>query len=302
MTCLHHEQPMGLEIDGPMHTHLLLTALLLLAPLAAPDMSPELSVMSFNVRNSRADDGEDRWPLRRERLFALLREEAADIIGLQEAYREQVDAIRRALPEYGEAGVGRDDGKAEGEHCTILYRSDRFRLESQGTFWFSDTPDVPGSTSWGNRIPRICTWARLKEIASGRSVTVFNLHLDHQSQPSRERSVALLLERLRATPGPRVVLGDFNAGERNAATRALLAARDPVLIDTFRARHPEEKEVGTFHGFRGGTRGERIDYVFVTRDFEVTEARIVRATVEARYPSDHYPVTARLRWKEKSEE
>jgi endonuclease/exonuclease/phosphatase family metal-dependent hydrolase len=220
------------------------------------------------------------------------------VVGLQEAYRDQVDAIRRAVPVYDEAGVGRDDGKSAGEHVTILFRSDRFRLEAQGTFWFSDTPETPGSRSWGNTIPRICTWARLAGKQEGRTFTVFNLHLDHQSQPSRERSVALLLDRLRAAGGPRIVMGDFNAGERNAAVRALLAARDPSLVDTFRARHPEETEVATFHGFRGGTRGEKIDYVYVTADFETTDAGILRTHRNGRYPSDHYPVTARLRWRE----
>jgi endonuclease/exonuclease/phosphatase family metal-dependent hydrolase len=182
-------------------------------------------------------------------------------VGLQEAYRDQVDEIRKALPGYDEAGVGRDDGKAAGEHATILFRSDRFRLEAQGTFWFSDTPETPGSRSWGNTLPRICTWARLAEKSSGRTFTVFNLHLDHQSQPSRERSAALLLERLRGTRGARIVMGDFNAGESNPAVRALLDSREPTLVDTFRAperlrRTPEERAVSTFHGFKGDTLGE----------------------------------------------
>jgi endonuclease/exonuclease/phosphatase family metal-dependent hydrolase len=280
-----------------MHTTLFILALLLLSPLAAPAAEGELRVMSFNIRNGRARDGDDSWPLRRERLLSLLREEAADVIGLQEALRDQVDAIRRALPQYGEAGVGRDDGKAAGEHCTILYRSERFRLEEQGTFWFSDTPAAPGSMSWGNRITRICTWARLRETASGRTFTVFNLHLDHESQPSRERSIALLIERLRAVSGPRIVLGDFNAGEENPATRALLSVPALPLEDTFRVRHPKEKAVATFHGFEGGAEGDKIDYVIVTRAFAATDARIVRTKRDGRYPSDHYPVTARLRWK-----
>lgn len=285
--------------------NLLISAMLLATLLIAPPdrAASELFVMSFNIRNGRANDGEDSWPHRRERLFALLREQNADVIGLQEAFRDQVDAIRAALPggsgpsAYDEAGVGRDDGKSAGEHSTLLFRSDRFRLEAQGTFWFSDTPETPGSRHWGNTIPRICTWARLAEKASGRTFTVFNLHLDHQSQPSRERSARLLLERLRGTMGPRIVMGDFNAGEQNRAIRALLDSSDPALVDTFRARHPQETAVSTFHGFKGGTQGAKIDYIFVTGELETTEARILRDHKEGRYPSDHYPVTARVRWR-----
>jgi endonuclease/exonuclease/phosphatase family metal-dependent hydrolase len=284
--------------------NLFLSTLLLSATVTDAPAQPgaDFTVMSFNIRNGRAKDGEDSWPLRKEQLFALLREEGADVIGLQEAYRDQADAIRRALPGYDEVGVGRNDGNLEGEHATILFRTDRFHLNAQGTFWFSDTPEVPGSRSWGNTVPRICTWARLAAKPGDRTFTVYNVHLDHESQPSRERSVALLLDRLRGTPGPRIVMGDFNAGESNPAVRALLDTRELALTDTFRTCHPAETAVLTFHGFQGGAEGEKIDYVFATEEFQATDARILRARQGGRYPSDHYPVTARLRWRETPKE
>ncbi|MCK7510075.1 MAG: hypothetical protein MZV70_42585 [Desulfobacterales bacterium] len=88
------------------------------------------------------------------------------------------------------------------------------------TFWFSDTPGVVKSTSWGNTIERVCTWAYFED-REGPAFYLYNVHLDHQSQPSRERSVALLLERIRARDpkAPAVVTGDFNAGERQPGLR-----------------------------------------------------------------------------------
>ncbi|MCZ6776458.1 MAG: endonuclease, partial [Ignavibacteria bacterium] len=62
--------------------------------------------------------------------------------------------------------MGRDDGKTVGEYSAILYLSDRFCADEEGTFWFSETPEIPGSRNWGNSIPRICTWMRLVEKAS----------------------------------------------------------------------------------------------------------------------------------------
>jgi len=56
-------------------------------------------------------------------------------------------------PEYGEVGVGRDDGKTVGEYSAILYLSDRYCADEEGTFWFSETPEIPGSKDWGNSIP-----------------------------------------------------------------------------------------------------------------------------------------------------
>jgi endonuclease/exonuclease/phosphatase family metal-dependent hydrolase len=161
------------------------------------------------------------------------------------------------------------------------------------TFWFSDTPGVVKSTSWGNQIERICTWAYFED-REGPAFYVYNVHLDHQSQPSRERSAALLLARIgaRDPKAPAVVTGDFNAGEQNPAAQAMLA----VFRDSFRVLHPDAGEVGTFNGFKHGqTAGDKIDFVFVEPGTEVLEAAIVRASRDGRYPSDHFPVTARIR-------
>ena len=153
-----------------------------------------LTVMTFNVRYATANDGENRWAVRKAMLFDVIRDADADLIGLQEALDAQLGEIVAASPAYGVVGVGRDDGKTKGEYAAILYRRDRFHVSDAGTFWFSDTPAVPASKSWGNNITRICTWARFVD-RGGRAFWHYNLHLDHESQPSRERSTVLLAER-----------------------------------------------------------------------------------------------------------
>jgi endonuclease/exonuclease/phosphatase family metal-dependent hydrolase len=264
---------------------------------AAGQQGDELAVMSFNIRYGTADDGADRWPLRRSLLVDVIRDSGAVIVGVQEALRFQLDEIRAALPHLDEAGVGRDDGAMAGEYSAILYDTTRISLEEQGTFWFSDSPTEPGSTGWGNTIPRICTWARFRDRAEGGTFTVYNVHWDHVSQPSRERSAALLLERIAAGPSGDavIVMGDFNAGESNPAFSALTGSAMVPLRDTFRELHPDSTAVGTFHGFAGGTAGEKIDAVLVGPGWEVVRAGIVRTARDGRYPSDHYPVTALLR-------
>ena len=278
---------------------LAVVATLLAGGLAAAQQatSEPLHVMSFNIRYGTAKDGDNHWSLRREQLFDLLRERDADLVGLQEALAFQIDEIEAAVPGYAAIGVGRDDAARAGEFSAILYRKSRFRVADAGTFWFSDTPEVPASKSWGNNITRICTWARFVD-RSGRAFYHFNLHLDHESQPSRERSVALLRQRIdaRAFPAdPVVVTGDFNAGERNPALAALVAKGDtaPPFVDTYRVLHPAETVVGTFTGFKiGNTAGEKIDYVLVQPGAEVMSAEIIRASRNDRYPSDHFPVAA----------
>lgn len=266
-------------------------------PQSAPTPAADLAVMSFNIRYGTANDGENRWPLRRDFLMDVVRQDNADIIGLQEALHDQIVEMTTALPAYGVIGVGRDDGATRGEYAAILYRRDRFHVAGSGTFWFSDTPSVVASKSWGNSITRICTWARLVDRTGG-AFWVFNVHLDHQSQPSRERSTALLAERIRGRSPhePVVVTGDLNVGENNAALPMLVGGTAPLLVDTFRRLHPAATEVGTFTGFdMSRTTGDKIDYVLVTPGVDVVQAAIVRTAKNGRLPSDHFPVTATLR-------
>jgi endonuclease/exonuclease/phosphatase family metal-dependent hydrolase len=262
-------------------------------PAARAALAAPLTVMSFNIRYGTANDGDNHWLKRREQLFALLREQQADVVGVQEALHSQLVEILQAVPGYDYVGVGRSDGRTAGEYAAILYRTARLRARRSDTFWFSDTPGVVKSTSWGNQIERVCTWAYFED-REGPAFYVYNVHLDHISQPSREKSVALLLERIgsRDPKAPVVVTGDFNAGEGNAAA----AAMRTVFADTFRLLHPDTAEAGTFNGFKPGqVGGDKIDFVFVEPGTEVLAAEIVRAARDGRYPSDHFPVTARIR-------
>ena len=261
--------------------------------------SVELKVMTFNIRNGRAKDGVNNWNLRQDFVSDVIREYSADILGVQEAYRFQMDHLKKDFPDYEQVGIGRDGGE-KGEYSAILYRKERFLAIDSGTFWLSDTPKKP-SVSWGNRYRRICTWVRLIEKKSQRTFYVYNTHLDHQSQPAREKSVRLIIKRIqeRECDGPFILTGDFNAGEDNSVVKFLkgegqAADSNPLtLIDSFRVVHPDKKVVGTGNGgFKGNRDGPKIDYIFVAPKSTVNKANIDTINKAGRYPSDHYPVTA----------
>lgn len=167
----------------------------------------------------------------------------------------------------------------------------------------NDRGSVPGSATWGNRITRVCTWARFTD-RDGHGFWHFNLHLDHESQRSRERSTQLLVERIESRSRhdePVIVTGDFNAGERNAALEPLVGSAEaetdrPPFVDTYRELHPGERDVGTYNEFTfGKTDGDKIDYVLAPQGTRILSAEIVRWSRNGRYPSDHFPVVARLR-------
>ncbi len=271
--------------------------------------SADLRVMSFNIRYGTANDGDNHWRHRREMVFQVLRDHRPDVVGLQEALRFQIDEMHEAVAGYGEIAVGRDDGKDAGEASGILYRTARLEVDEHGTFWLSDTPEVPGSRHWGNNITRICTWARLRDRQTGAMFYLFNTHLDHQSQPARERGAELIVQRInrRAHPDPIMLTGDLNAGEGNPAVRYLKgeqtavpakpddSAPVPPLVDTFRVLHPDAAPAGTFNGFVGKRDGEKIDYILCSPEWQVVDAAIVDDNQDGRYPSDHFPVTAVVR-------
>ena len=260
----------------------------------------EIDAVAFNIRFDNPKDGENAWPNRKEMVGKWIESESPDVIGLQEALRHQINDIKKVATAYSEYGVGRDDGKSRGEHCTILYLKKRFTLDKKdcGTFWFSDTPEKIASKSWGNEIPRICTWARLIHKKTGKGFYLYNVHYDHQSQSSRIGASNLIIERIsnrKQSNEPIILMGDFNAAEKNPAITVF--KEEPLkLVDTFRVVKPDEKMAKTFHGFRGGSfMGGKIDHVFILpKTAEVRSAEIVRFNKDNRYLSDHYPVRAKL--------
>jgi endonuclease/exonuclease/phosphatase family metal-dependent hydrolase len=255
-----------------------------------------ISVMSFNIRYGTANDGPDRWEVRAPRTHEVIRRHKSDVIGLQEALDFQITEILAKLPGYESIGVGRDDGKKAGEYSSILYDSNKLRVLDFSTFWLSDTPSVVASKTWGNNITRICTVARFEQMGTRRKFYVFNTHLDHQSQPSREKSVALILQRIkdREFKDPVIVTGDFNAGEDNGAVKAM---KSGGFADTWRVLNPTAPQPGTFNGFNELFESNKIDYVFADSGWKVLKAEVVMDKFRGKWPSDHMPVTAELGFK-----
>jgi endonuclease/exonuclease/phosphatase family metal-dependent hydrolase len=128
---------------------------------ATPILAGEpLKAMTYNLRLATGADGENVWSKRKDFAVQVIRDANPDVLGVQEAQPSQVDELVAALPEYMNVGVGRRPDGSD-EFSAIYFRRDRFHLSDAGTFWLSDTPTVPGSTTWGNSLPRIATWVRL---------------------------------------------------------------------------------------------------------------------------------------------
>ncbi|UYY59086.1 endonuclease/exonuclease/phosphatase family protein [Sphingomonas sp. S2-65] len=252
-----------------------------------------VKVMTFNVRYA-SDQGPQRWPVRRPVLIALLERSRPDVIGTQELLQRQGDDIVSALPGYRWFGRDRAGGHAD-EHMGVFYRPDRVRLLRSGDFWLSDTPERPNSMSWGADLPRMATWAVFETRGSRpRQFLFVDTHLAHRDQDdaARERSAALILERLAAFPAtlPVVLAGDMNTRPNSRAYAIFAQALRDARTHSRAVRGPEN----TFHDFTG-TADRRIDYLF-TRGFRATTVETDDYHQGGVYPSDHFPVTATFRF------
>jgi endonuclease/exonuclease/phosphatase family metal-dependent hydrolase len=270
-------------------------------PTEADTAAEAFRVMSFNIRNSRAQDGANAWPKRTELIFATIAQYGPDLIGFQEVLADQYDMLVARLPEYGFSGVARDDGDRKGEWSCVAYRKDRFTVVRKGDFWLSETPTVIGSKSWDAALTRLCSWVRLREIGTDREYVFANTHFDHKGVIARQESSRVLSRELSeiARGVPAILVGDFNITEDNPAYTVLVRPSEPGAlpwIDTYRALYPtRQPDESTFHGFKGGAAGSRIDFIFHTSHFRTTAAAIDRTEQNGLWPSDHYAVTATVK-------
>lgn len=291
---------------APVAALLALSALLAIAAGHAPEAQEAepaplpLTVMTFNIRTSlnSAEDGDNGWPHRRALVADTIARIAPEVAGLQEALADQLDYLSAKLPDYRWIGVDRglNGGRGLSEHVPIFYRHRELLPVESGTFWLSPTPGGPTGAGFRRRVSRIVTWAHFHHVASDRRFYVYNTHLTLRQGDRQVNSAAMIAERVAALPAdtPVLAIGDFNATAENSATwRAATAAglRDAWLL--------ADRTIGparTSSDFRPPERANegRIDWILVGGPIGVRSVDTVTDHDNGRYPSDHYPVVARV--------
>lgn len=248
-------------------------------------------VMTYNIRYDTPHDSVNQWSNRKHKVVALLKNYTPDIFGVQEALYNQVSDIQKNLSDYSYIGVGRDDGKKKGEFTAIFFRTDRFTLLQQNTFWLSEKPNQPGSKSWDAAITRIATWAMLEDKQNKQRFLFINTHFDHIGEEARLRSAELLKAKASelAPDVPVVITGDFNCSREEAPYHALTNTELIELID------PAPEPKGTFCTFKvGGMECRAIDFIFITNEWRADGYKVIDDNDGKYYPSDHLPVMLTL--------
>lgn len=246
-----------------------------------------LTIMTFNLRMDTPDDGKDAWPFRKEHVIQIIKNHSPDVLAIQEGLHHMICYLRDALPAYNMIGEGRDGGKS-GEYNAVFYKRDVLTLKNQGQFWLSETPDIPGSISWNSGCKRICTWGNFSySDNTSNSFYVYNTHLDNVSQNARIKGSDVITSKVKPMiqKGKAVFLmGDFNCEPDNEVIKHIEVS----------GLHKLRTDGKTFHEFKGGITGKQIDHIFVSEQSEIREVKIDRSHMKGSYPSDHYPVIAKL--------
>ena len=282
-----------------------------------------IKVGSCNIRMSAADRGTpNAWDERKEDLAALIQSLELDVFGMQEVCPDQEAFLRGKLKDFEFVGDYRNADRKSGEASPVCYRKSRFEALDKGTFWLSETPDVPGSKGWDARLPRTCSYLVLKDRLTGKRFCFANCHTDHRGALAREKGLLLVIERMKKFGAgvPIVFTGDHNCRETDAPARAVRGLlKDAIHVSevapagawrSFSAWEwreaeviaadalkvsPEERnpKLGTVEAHRYG---DRIDYIYVSDAVRVLDYRTVDSPRPGKklYPSDHFPVVATL--------
>ncbi len=270
--------------------------------------SPSLKVMSFNVLCSICNPREyDPWAERLDYFEDIFARYDPDLIGVQELtpLGNEIGQLLAQAP--GRTALYyRPPGDYSYPDAAIFYRTERFELVEEGSYWLSPTPDEPLSTGFVEfQLPRLVYWARLRDLAAGGQEIFFaTTHFDNNS-PSQQLSAPLLQERTApyVAEQPVIVIGDFNSRPNSTAYRLLTEDAThgfvfqnsfdlaPTRIVTNQVPAPEFDVA------------DRIDHIFLAGadlDWVVDDWAVDMTVYGARdrYPSDHFAIYSEVRYRE----
>lgn len=251
------------------------------------------NIITYNIRMNTSGDGVNAWPLRKEKVAALLKFHKADIFNVQEALPEQMDDLTASFPEFDHVGVGRDDGKRAGEHMAVFYRKSRFEKLTDGMFWLNEATDKPGF-GWDAVCNRTVTWIKLKDRITKKSFYVLDTHFDHRGVKARDESAKLILKKIKEINSeglPLILTGDLNLTKESNPVQLILKELNDARDKSQTAPYTPN---GTSGGFEVKVMNRTIDFIFINEKVTVLRHGVLSDSFGVYYPSDHLPVLAEV--------
>jgi endonuclease/exonuclease/phosphatase family metal-dependent hydrolase len=220
-----------------------------------------VTVASYNIHKA---EGLDRR-VDLGRIALVLKEIGADLVGVQEVYRAQAEALAESLGMSMAMGATRiHEGEPYGNAVLT-------RLSVHASYTFDLTRPA--------RQPR--GGIRLDLLAGDSLLHLFNVHFGLKIRERAEQVAALVREQILRVDlvGPRVVMGDLNEWFPGPVGRAL---RRELHGPRIRRTHPAPLPLFP------------LDRIYWDRHLHAEGFHVHRSRL-ARVASDHLPVVARLR-------
>ena len=248
----------------------------------------KLKVISFNIRCCDDKDG-NSVAERAPRLAAVTEPYGADVIGVQ----EYTPIWEKPLFEYfgDKYEIFNKYRCTEGhiESAPLLWLRDKFECIKKGYFWLSDTPEVE-SRGW-DTLPhnRICLYAVLRDKESGQSFAFMNTHFGFGDECQTKSASLISGYADKISDLPTFITGDFNMTPKSAGYAEMTKCwRDVNVLTASDMR-------STFHGYDLSIeRDEHIDYCFIKGGVTALMQEIIDATVDGKFPSDHFGVYSEI--------
>lgn len=268
----------------------------LLYPCNTSSTTPQLKVMSFNIRYGTAQDGENSWEKRKHTVIERIKQTDADIIGLQEVLYFQWQELEQHLGDkYLFVGKTRQANNQD-EAAVNLVKKAHWKLLKMDYYWLSETPKISGSMSWNTVCPRICVAVYLEHKSTGKQLVFANTHYSHVSDDARNRSSNMIRYHFRKEieTTPFILVGDLNAQPHEQAIDNIF--KDKTLFDTHATLDP--KQADTFYGWKDHTdsTGIRIDYIISNKFLKKVGAKVLDSKIDGRHPSDHNAIMTEFEW------
>lgn len=264
------------------------------------DGTEDISVMSFDIHRYDKNETENKWEDRVQAVVEMIGDERPAVIGLQECAANQKDDLDLLLLDYDSFGAGILDGNLKGPMNAVYYRKDCLKLEDYGHFWYSDSPDEPGSKFENAKHTCGASWAVFTIISSGRKFFFLNTALDIVAEV-RGMQARMILEMMDEYGKglPCIVVGNFHYKE--AGTFGTDMNNPSVVLNT-RMIDGRRMSLCTSlvksANFYGKQKNGNRDFIYYTPDLEgILFKTIDKEYAGVKYMSDHFPVRNVIRFR-----
>lgn len=218
----------------------------------------DLKVISYNIRNSEEKDGTNSWIYRYAASAEMIKDQNADIIGVQEALEDQIFFIEENFKQY----------KGTGEYTPVFWNKKTVSMLKSGSFDSS-------------------TWALMKAKKSGNRFYVVNLDLAKTPEGERKAAVSAILDKIAGINTdslPVILLGGFYMKSVADAESQMSNARKTA---------PKTDNTGTYNNW--GKNSDVIDHILYSGFSACSEYQTVtKKYADRKFVSDHFPLMALL--------